>query len=107
MKFRKQLEFGEKGPEGLIHEGVYEKRDWASLKKEPFAGNISEAMIREADEINAMLRSIETSGFEDNQNTESETDVKIDDTKSRPEYSQDETQRQIEKLKANLHNFFD
>ena len=69
--------------------------------------DISEAMIREADEINAMLRSIETSGFEDNQNTESETDVKIDDTKSRPEYSQDETPRQIEKLKANLHNFFD
>lgn len=121
MKFRNRLEFGEKGPEGLIHEGVYEKQDWASLKKEPFAGNMSEAMIREADEINAMLGSIETSGFEDDQNTESETDVKIDDIKSQPEKYQDETLRQIdetqrqieetlrqiEELKANLHKYFD
>ena len=107
MKFGNRLEFGITGPEGTRGEGARENKGWASLKEVPFAGNISEEMIQEADKINAMLGSIETSGLEDDQNTESETDVKIDDIKSQPENYQDETLRQIEELKANLHKFFD
>lgn len=121
MKFGNRLEFGIKGSEGIRGEGVRENKGWASLEEVPFAGNISEEMIQEADKINAMLGSIETSGFEDDQNTESETDVKIDDIKSQPENYRDETLRQIdetqrqieetlrqiEELKANLHKFFD
>ena len=114
MKFGNRLEFGIKGSEGIRGEGVRENEGWASLKKEPFAGNMSEEMIREADKVNAMLGSIEVPEFEDEQKTKSETDVKNVDTKSQPENYQDETQRQIEEtlrqieeLKANLHNFFD
>ena len=107
MKFGNRLEFGITGSEGIRGEGARENKGWASLKKEPFAGNMSEGMIQEADKINAMLGSIEVPEFEDGQKTKSETDVKNVNTKSQPENYQDETQRQIEELKANLHNFFD
>ena len=107
MKFGNRLEFGIKGSEGIRGEGVRENKGWASLEEVPFAGNISEEMIQEADKINAMLGSIEVSEFEDGQKTKSETDVKNVNTKSQPENYQDETLRQIEELKANLHNFFD
>ena len=106
MKFRNRLEFGISGSEGIRGEGVRENKGWASLEEVPFAGNISEEMIQEADKINAMLGSIETFGFEDDQNTESKTDVKIDDIKSQPENYRDETLRQIEELEANPHKYF-
>ena len=95
-----KIEFGKKGIEGVKKEGAFENDGWSSIKDMPFAGNsIQDDMIKQANEINEMIADLPTVDDEGSETIEPSTTQEI-------ENSQDEAQKQIEKLKENLHKLF-
>jgi len=96
----KGIEFGRSGVEGLKDEGADETKGYGSLGQEvPFAG---ENMTEQADRINAMPESIDLPESEDGRGVQPETGMKNEAKDLR-----DDTQSQIESLKANIHAIFD
>lgn len=101
----KGIEFGRSGVEGLKDEGADETKGYGSLGQEvPFAG---ENMTEQADRINAILESIDLPEFEDGQDVQPETGIKNDGVGQEAKNLHDDTQSQIESLKANIHAIFD